>query len=82
MLIIILLLPAIVLYGVILATYKPQSKFTAGFVFGIALPAIAEDNGELRAIRERYNKRFSRMSVWTLAALVPFPFMYNWFGVM
>ncbi|WP_027086423.1 DUF5808 domain-containing protein [Cohnella panacarvi] len=82
MLIIVLLLPAIILYGAILAIYKPQSKGKNGIVFGIALPPGAEENGELQAIRQRYDKQFSRISIWTLAALVPFPFMYDWFGML
>lgn len=82
MLIIILLLPAIILYGVTLAIYRPQSKFTKGIVFGIALPPNAEENGELEAIRQRYDKQFSRMSKWMLVALVPFPLLYNWYGML
>ncbi len=82
MLIVILLLPALILYGVMLAIYKPQSKLEAGILFSIALPPSAAENEAIQAIRQRYDKQFSRMSLWMLAALVPFPFLYNWFGLL
>jgi len=82
MLIVILLLPAIILYGSMLAIYKPQSKFEAGVLFSIALPPSATENEAIQAIRQRYDKQFSRMSLWTLAALVPFALLYKWYGLM
>lgn len=81
MLTIILLLPAFIIYGVILVSYKPQSKIKNGILFGIALPANAENDTETQEIRHRYDKRLSRASLGVLGALVPFVFLYEWYAL-
>ncbi|MFD0674578.1 DUF5808 domain-containing protein [Cohnella sp. GCM10027633] len=80
MLTIVLLIPATILYIVLIATYKPQGRYREGKLLSIELPSEAMEDAELLRIQQRYNRQLARISLWSIVAFVPVALMWQWFA--
>ncbi|WP_068613278.1 DUF5808 domain-containing protein [Paenibacillus tuaregi] len=77
MLTVILLSSALISFLTFSATYKPQAKYKNGMLFAVTLPPHALECPEIEAVRASFGKRYARNSIWMIAGLVPFVFMFN-----
>lgn len=80
MLTVMILLPAVITFAVMLATYIPQSKYKQGLLFAIALPAHAMEHEEIRRIQTRFKKQMTQVSVGMALLLIPFILLQKWFA--
>jgi hypothetical protein len=77
MITVVIFLTILVTYIVILATYKPQSKYRNGMLFSIKLPAQAMEHPDIRRIQAEYDRRFNRVSLVMALLLVPMILLYK-----
>ncbi|WP_127531349.1 DUF5808 domain-containing protein [Paenibacillus kobensis] len=71
-------IPAIILYSVLWATYRPLANYKNGMLFAVTLPAHAMEHPAIGEIRARFKKQFTQVSVWLGVALVPLVIMNMW----
>ncbi len=76
----ILLLPVVISYIVMLATYLSQSNDKQGMLFAIKLPAHAMEHAEIRRIRSRFHKQMIQIGVGMGLLLIPFVLLQAWFA--
>jgi hypothetical protein len=80
MLTLILLIPSVICFIVIFATYRSQAKYKKGMLFAVKLPAHAMDDRRMQAVQAHYAKRFNRIGVVMLAALLPLVPLHAYFA--
>ena len=80
MLTVVLLIPALICYIVMAATYMPQAKYKNGMLFAIALPAHAFEHEEIRAIQVRFKKQYKQVNIALVVLIIPFVLLYAQFA--
>jgi len=75
---IIFTIPTIILFLVIVLTYRSVATYKNGMLFAVTLPPEAMEHPELQQVQSQYKQQYKRVWLSMLIAYIPFFAMYNW----
>ncbi|WEK54662.1 MAG: DUF5808 domain-containing protein [Candidatus Cohnella colombiensis] len=70
----------LILYIILLITYKTQAKYKRGMLFAVTLPPHAVEDERIQRVQAQYNKQLMKVCIVMGALLIPLILLYNLWG--